>query len=106
MIGRGELAFAGQHRQRRISQQRIAGADTVDQAFDKAVDDEERVERLMIAVAAGQHALVAELEDQRLALRRVVESSRQRPDAGILVAQRKPRLALVRRDQVEAVEFR
>ena len=59
----------------------------------------------MVAVPAGQHALVAELEDQRLALRGVVELGRQRPDAGILVAQRKPRLALVRRDQIEAAEF-
>ncbi len=72
---RGELAFARQHGQRRIGQQRIAGADAVDQPVDEAVDDEERIERLMVAVLAGQHALVAEFQDQRLALRRVIERS-------------------------------
>ena len=45
-----ELALARQHAQRRVGEQRVAGADAVDQAVDKAVDDEERVERLVVAV--------------------------------------------------------
>ena len=39
-----------QHAQRRVGEQRVAGADGVDQAVDEAVDDEERVERLVVAV--------------------------------------------------------
>ena len=93
-----------EHRERRIGEQRIARADRVDQPIDETVDDEEAVEQLVVRVAAGQHAALAQLEDQQLATRRVVEVRGQRPNAGILVAERKARLALVRRDQVEALE--
>ena len=36
-----------QHGKRRIGEQRVAGADRVDEPVDEAVDDEEAVERLM-----------------------------------------------------------
>ena len=39
--GRCDLRWIDQQRQRRISQQRIAGADRVHHAFDEAVDDKE-----------------------------------------------------------------
>ena len=58
----------------------------------------------MIAVPAREHAPVAELEDQRLALGRVVERRSERADAGILVAERKARLALVGRNKIETLE--
>ena len=94
-----------EHRERRIGEQRVARADRVDQPVDEAVDDEEAVERLVVRIAAGEHAALAELEDQQLAARRVVEVRSERPNAGILVAEREARLALVRRDQVEALEL-
>src|SRR4029079_19250819 len=63
--GRRELALVRQHAQRRVGEQRIASADAVDEAVDETVDDKERVERLVVTMPAGEHALVAELKDQR-----------------------------------------
>ena len=51
--------------ERRIGQQRIACADRIDEPVDEAVEHEEAVERLVFGAAAGQHAAVAQLEDQQ-----------------------------------------
>ena len=102
--GGGDLAAVGDHGERGIGEQRVAGADGVDHALDEAVDDEEGAQRVVLARPAGQHAAVAELEHEDAAGGEVVELRRERADAGILVGHREPRLALVGRDQVEALE--
>ena len=105
MIGCCEFALARQHAQRRVGEQRVAGADRVDQAIDEAVDDEERVR-----APGGRRARQVSTPRRRASgsasciCAASIEARRQRPHAGILVAERKARLALVRRDQVEAAE--
>ena len=59
---------------------------------------------LMVRVAARQHAALAQLEDEQPAARRIIEARSQRTNAGILVAEGKPRLALIGRDQIEALK--
>ena len=48
-----------EHRERCIGEQRIAGTNRIDQPIHETVDDEEAVERLMVRVAARQHAAFA-----------------------------------------------
>ena len=101
-----DVVLGRQHRQRRIGEQRVAGADRVDHASTKLSTTKKLSSDSCSLVAAGQHAALAELEDQQSCSRAcVVERRGQRPHAGILVAEREARLALVRRDQVEALEF-
>ncbi|CAB4699547.1 unannotated protein [freshwater metagenome] len=88
-----------------IGQQRISGAHCIDDAINEGVDHEERVQRFVVAVEAGEHAALAEFEDQRLALGRIIQCRGQRANAGILIAEREARLPLVRRNQVEALEI-
>ena len=59
----------------------------------------------LLAHAAGEHAAIAELEDDGLALRLLVQVGGKRAHAGVLVGERKARFALVRRKQVETLEF-
>ncbi len=95
-----------QHGQRRIGQQRIAGAHRVDHPLDEAVDHEEAVERLV--VARCWQVSTPRSPSLRISVLQSAASysaRRQRPDAGILVGEREARLALVRRDQVEALEL-
>ena len=58
----------------------------------------------MLGLAQVEHAAIAELQDQDLAVGLVVEPGGERADAGVLIAEREARLALVGRDQVEALE--
>src|SRR3954471_3005164 len=58
----------------------------------------------VISVAAGEHAALGQLEDQKLASCCVIDSRGKWPNAGVLVAECEPCLALVRRDEVEALK--
>src|SRR4029450_10691513 len=57
-----------------------------------------------LALAAGDEAALAELEDEIAAIGALVELLRERPHHAVLVAEREARLALVGRDHVEALE--
>ena len=61
------LFLVANNAERRISEQRVAGADRVDHPFGEAVDGEERP-HVLIAFRIGaerQQAALAELEDER-----------------------------------------
>src|SRR5262249_22379304 len=59
----------------------------------------------VVCAAAGEHAALGQLEDQKLAPCCVIDSRGQWPNAGILIAECEPRFALVRRDEVEALKI-
>ena len=89
--------------QRRVAAGGVARAHRVHEGVHHAVHREELARRRGRAVAvAGMHPL-AELQDQASCSARSRKSSqRQRPHHRVLIAQREARLALVRRDEVEA----
>src|SRR5215471_20845477 len=61
--------------------------------------------RFVLDAAAGQHAPIAQLENEKLAVRLVVERRGEGANSRILVRKREPRLALVGRYQVETFEL-
>src|SRR4030088_3122624 len=103
--GGDSVISACQHRKCRVCEQRVACPDGIDELVDKAVDHEIAVQRVVLLIATGQNAAFPELEDQELAARLVVDEGRKRANAGVLVANGETCLALVRCDQIEALEF-
>src|SRR5262249_44188105 len=71
-----------------------------------AVDDEETIQRFVIGIAACKHAALAQLEDEQLASRRIIEIRRERTNTRILIAESKTGLSLVRSDEIEALKVR
>src|SRR5438105_15493177 len=53
----------------------------------------------------GQRAALAQLQDEMTAARLLEQPQRERPDDGVLIAEREAGLALVRREQVEVREL-
>src|SRR5262252_636277 len=102
--GRGRVTDR-EHGKCSISEQRIAGTDRIDQPIDEAVDHKKAVMGFVVCTAAGEHAALAQLQDQKLAPGRVIDIGGEWPNAGILIAECEPRLALVRRDEVEALKI-
>src|SRR5882672_2519185 len=91
--------------ERRVGEERIARADRVDDPLGEGIHHDVGIERLVFGAAAGQHPALAELENERLASRRIVQRRGERTHPGVLVAKSKPRLALVGGDQVEVLEL-
>src|SRR6267143_3185966 len=60
----------------------------------------------MVAIPAGEHATLAQLENQRLTFGGIVQRRCERTDAGILIRKRKSSFSLVRGNQIEALELR
>src|SRR5258706_14269700 len=83
----------------------IARADRVDSALGEPSDNDVGIERLVLGAAASQHAALAQLQDERLAARGVIQCRGKRPHPGARVAEGKSRFALVGGDQVEIFEF-
>ena len=84
---RNDRILVGQHCQRRIGEQRIARTDSVHEPIDEAIDDEEAIMRLVLDAAAGQHAAIAQLENEKFAVRLVVERRGEGTNSRILVRQ-------------------
>src|SRR5262249_14656105 len=79
--------------------------DRVHHPLDEAIDDKERPRVALLAGAARQQTAIAELEDQRLALRFCMQVRGKRTDASILIGERKAGFTLVRCQQIETFEL-
>src|ERR1700720_54656 len=71
----------------------------------KTVNDKEGARIVLFPAAAGEDTAVAELENDGFAIGLFVQLRRKRPHARVLVGEREPRLPLVRRNKVEALEL-
>src|ERR1700738_5515101 len=71
----------------------------------EAVNDKEGARIVLFPAAAGEDTPVAELENDGFAIGLFVQLRRKRPHARVLVGEREPRLPLVRRNKVEALEL-
>src|SRR5215510_12325426 len=64
--------FFSQHRERRICEQGIACANGIHEPVDEAIYDEETVQSFMADPTTCQNAAVAQVKDEKLALRCIV----------------------------------
>src|SRR5262249_7273075 len=78
--GRGGVTDR-EHGERSVSEQRVAGADRIHQPLHEAVDHEKAVMGFVVCAAAGEHAALGQLEDQKLAPCCVIDSRGQWPNA-------------------------
>src|SRR5712692_3653978 len=103
--GSDHVVLGRHHRKRRVSEERVAGADRIDHSAGEALDGEEgsHVDRRIGTV--GNDPTVAQLENQRLAARAFVELQRERPHDRILVPECEAGFAFVWRDEIEILEF-
>src|SRR5258708_39486386 len=102
--GSDHVVLGRHHRKRRVSEERVAGTDRIDHSAGEAFNGEKRpvVDRRVGTV--GNDPAIAQLENQRLAARALVELQRERPHDRILVPECEPGFALVRRDVMEILE--
>src|SRR6266581_4771706 len=99
------LVLGRDHRKRRVREKRVAGTDCIDHSAGEAFNREKRpvVDRRIGAI--GNDPAIAQLENQRFASRAPVQLERERPHDRILVPECEAGFALVRRDEIEILEF-